>query len=140
MKDRSFIDTNVFVYSFDETAPRKREAARELIETAMRTGRGMISFQVIQEFSSVALKKFSAPFTVAELREYLRTVLAPLCEVQSSFGLYETCLSIREQTSYSFYDALILAAAVEGGCRVLHTEDLRDGQEVAGVTIRNPFR
>ena len=139
MNDRYFLDTNLFIYTFDDTDRRKRRIARDCVSTALRDGLGMISFQVIQEFSSVALRKFAAPFSTVELREYIGAVLAPLCEIHSSIGLCEMCLNIREQSRYSFYDSLIIAAATEGGCRTLFTEDLQHGHVIAGVKIMNPF-
>jgi len=122
MNGRYFLDTNVLVYSFDVDGSRKRHVAEELIRSALADGKGMISFQVVQEFCSVATRKFARPFTTGDLREYLQKVLAPLCEIQSSTELYLTCLSIQEQTGYSFYDSLIVAAAVAGGCETLYSE------------------
>ncbi|HUT11126.1 MAG TPA: PIN domain-containing protein [Thermoguttaceae bacterium] len=139
MNGRYFLDTNVLVYSFEPAGSTKRRVAEDLIRSTLDDGRGMISFQVVQEFCSVATRKFAQPFTTADLREYLQKVLAPLCEIQSSTELYLTCLNIQEHSGYSFYDSLILAAAVAGGCETLYSEDLQDGQTVAGVKIVNPF-
>jgi len=139
MNGRYFLDTNVLVYSFEPADSTKRRVAEELIRSALGDGRGIVSFQVVQEFCSVALRKFAQPFTTGELREYVQKVLSPLCEIQSSTDLYLTCLNIREHSGYSFYDSLILAAAVAGGCGTLYSEDLQEGQTVAGVNIVNPF-
>ena len=139
MSDRYFLDTNVFVYTFDDTAPRKRDIASEIISAAGADGAGAISFQVIQEFCHVAIRKFSPSPTIADLRHYVATVLAPLCQVHSSIELYQQALAVQEQTRYSFYDSLILAAAAAAGCETLYTEDLDTGRSVAGVTITNPF-
>jgi predicted nucleic acid-binding protein len=136
---RYFLDTNVLVYTFDDVARDKWQIATDLVDDARRTHRGVISFQVIQEFFSVATRNFVRPLTTLELQEYLRTVLAPLCAVHSSLDLYQTCLNIREQTGYSVYDSLIVAAAAAAGCKTLYSEDLQDGQIVAGVKIVNPF-
>jgi predicted nucleic acid-binding protein len=99
----------------------------------------IISFQVIQEFASVATRKFAKPLTVPELRRYLDRVLAPLCEVHSNIDLYRSCLAIREQTGYSVYDSLIVAAAIAAQCKLLYSEDLEDGRTIGGVRIVNPF-
>ena len=142
MSDRYFLDTNVFVYTFDDTAPRKRDIASEIISAAGAAGadgEGAISFQVIQEFCHVAIRKFSPSPTIADLRHYVATVLAPLCQVHSSIELYQQALAVQEQTRYSFYDSLILAAAAAAGCETLYTEDLDTGRSVAGDTITNPF-
>jgi predicted nucleic acid-binding protein len=139
MKDRHFLDTNIFIYSFDATAPTKRRVARDLIASALRSGLGIVSFQVIQEFSSTALRKFAKPMTTTDLRDYVGNVLAPLCEIHSSMDLYDLCLNIHEKSKYAYYDSLIVAAAAAGGCRVLFSEDLQHDRTVAGVRIVNPF-
>jgi predicted nucleic acid-binding protein len=136
--DRYFLDTNVFVYCFHPPTGEKRETARGLVNRALRDGLGTISFQVIHEFYA-ALRKLGAPLTAVHKRNYLADVLAPLCRVQSSIYLYQSCLDIAELTGYSFYDSLILAAASKAGCKTLFTEDLQAGQTVSGVAIVNPF-
>jgi predicted nucleic acid-binding protein len=54
-------------------------------------------------------------------------------------ALYDTCLQIQAETRYSFYESLILASAIHGGCEILYSEDFQDGQRVRGVQIVNPF-
>lgn len=139
MPARFFLDTNIFVYSFDEQTPHKRARALELIRQALLSGEGIISTQVVQEFLNVATRKFAVPVNAAEAREYLRQVLNPLCQVYPDLSLYETCLDVQAETGYSFYDSLILAASIKGGCEVLYSEDLQDGQQVRGVRVVNPF-
>jgi predicted nucleic acid-binding protein len=70
---------------------------------------------------------------------YLERILAPLCQVSPDLALYETCLQLQAETRYSFYDCLILAAAILSGCDILYSEDLQNGQAVRGVKITNPF-
>jgi predicted nucleic acid-binding protein len=140
MSAKYFIDTNVFVYSFDHSQPQKKDRARVLIQAALETNIGMISTQVIQEFLNVATQKFVVPLKIDDARAYLRLVMNPLCQIYPNLALYESCLELQAETRYSFYDALILAAALQGGCDVLYSEDLQDGQEVRGVKIVNPYR
>jgi predicted nucleic acid-binding protein len=134
-----FLDTNILAYAFDRTAPKKQEIAEQLLATALGTQRGIISTQVIQEFISLALRKFAEPMSVVECREYLRKVLLPLCQYFPSLSSYDRALLIVEEAGYHFYDALILDAAVESGCRTLYTEDLQHGRIIQGLTIVNPF-
>lgn len=135
-----FLDTNLFVYSFDDTQPAKRRVAFRWIRDALQTQRGLISTQVVQEFLSVALHKFQTPLTASDARDYLRSVLTPLCQHYPSSSLYDRALLLKEEAGFAWYDALIVAAAAEAGCVVLLSEDLQDGREVAGLTIRNPFK
>lgn len=138
MSDKFFLDTNILVYTFDRGNPRKRHRADELVRSALE-GAGIISSQVVQEFLSLALGKFEVIMNGEEVRRLLAYVLEPLCGVYSGPALYWEALSIREETSFHFYDCLILAAAVEGGCGIVYSEDMQHGRKVRGVEIRNPF-
>lgn len=140
MSDRCFLDTNVFVYTFDGSAPAKRDVARELVAEGLTTGRAAISFQVVQEFLNAATKKFQVPMKGPEVRRYLDQVLAPLCHVFASVDLYRRALGIQERWRASFYDSLVIAGALEGGCDRLLSEDLQDGQRIEGLLIVDPFR
>jgi predicted nucleic acid-binding protein len=140
MNAKYFIDTNVFVYSFDSRQPNKKERALGLIQEALRTNSGMISTQVIQEFLNVATQKFAVPLKIDDARAYLRLVMNPLCQIYPSLALYESCLELQAETRYSFYDSLILAAALQGGCDVLYSEDMQDGQKVRNLKIVNPYQ
>lgn len=135
-----FLDTNILVYTFDSAATPKRTKARNLLTQALETRRGVISYQVVQEFLNVATRKFAKPMTAAEAQLYLARVLMPLCEVFPGAALYSRALSISGETGFSFYDALIVSSAVNSGCGILWTEDLQHGRKIGDVEIRNPFQ
>jgi predicted nucleic acid-binding protein len=139
MTDRFFLDTNVFVYSFDTGDAAKTRRARELIRRAVATRKGIISFQVVQEFFNVALRRFARPMNVAEAEQYLATVFRPLLAIHSSQNLYTEALQLAARLHLSWYDSLIVAAAVEGRCNVLYTEDLQHGQQIGETQVQNPF-
>lgn len=139
MKDNYFIDTNIFIYSFDMDARVKRERAKEIIKTALIDGKGFVSIQVIREFYNVATRKFESPMNVIAAKEYLDTVFAQLTVVYPSFDFISTGLDISATTKYSFYDSLIISAAINSNCSVLVTEDMQHGQKIQGLTIKNPF-
>ena len=134
-----FLDTNVFVYSFDLDAPAKRRRAQALIAEALASGRGIISFQTVQEFLNVALRKFLNPLSEREAQTYLRDVLQPLLRVHSSATLYTEALALHHRYEFSWYDSLIVAAALEAQCDTIWTEDLQSGLRIQDLTIRNPF-
>ena len=134
-----FLDTNILVYAQAANEPRKQPIAAALISDALRTRRGLISTQVVQEFLNVATRHATPVFSLDEATEYLNTVLWPLCNHVPSRPLYELALQIRAETGYTLYDALIVAAAVESGCRVLYSEDLQQDRVVRGVCVVNPF-
>ena len=139
MNGRFFLDTNVFVCSFDRRAPAKVRRATQLIRRAAATRKGIVSYQVVQEFFNVALRRFVQPMTVAEAEQYLTTVFRPLMAVHSSQSLYAEALRLSESYRLSWYDSLILAAAIEGQCSVLYSEDLQHGQRFETLQVENPF-
>ncbi len=139
MNGRFFLDTNIFVYSFDRNSPEKLRRSTQLIRQAVATGKGAVSYQVVQEFFNVALRRFSPPMTVAEAEQYLGTVFRPLLTVHSSQALYAEALHLQHKYRSSWYDSLILAGAFEAQCSVLYSEDLQHDQEFGGLRIENPF-
>jgi predicted nucleic acid-binding protein len=139
MSDRFFLDTNIFVYTFDQSAAAKSKKAAQLIREALTTQKGVISYQVVQEFFNVALKRFSQPMPVADAEQYLSTVFRPLLGVHSSMALYAEALHLQAQSGLSWYDSLIVAAAIQARCDLLFTEDLQHGQRFGALQVRNPF-
>ena len=139
MSDKFFIDTNIFVYCFDDRQPDKKVRAISLIADALQTGNGMISWQVVQEFLNVSTRKFTVPLKQEDAKIYLQKVLHPLCHVFPDLDLYSWAIDIIEKTGYSFYDSLIVAGALRGGCEILYSEDLPSGHLVNGLKVVNPF-
>jgi len=139
MNGKFFLDTNVIVYCFDQESPGKRKTAFELVERALSSGHGMISYQVVQEFFNVATRKFAKPLSFADCRTYLNRVLSPLCMIFPSIAFYDRGIDIAERHGYSIYDSLIVSAAVDGGCSTLFSEDLQHGHTIWNLTIVNPF-
>ena len=135
-----FLDSNVFIYMFDATQPSKQARARQLIDAAIDNDRGCISFQVVQEVLRVITSKLPQPATLESAQRFLQCSLQPLWRVMPSAALYEKCLQLQARWQLSFYDALIVAAALEAGCKRLVTEDLQDGQRIEGLRIENPFK
>jgi predicted nucleic acid-binding protein len=140
MSGRFFLDTNIFVYLFDAAAREKSERARQLLEEAIGTRRGIVSYQVVQEFFNVALRRFVSPLTAIEAEHFLATVFLPLLTVHSSPGLFLKALQLSNAFHFSWYDSLVIAAALEGNCDVLYSEDLQQDQNIEGMRISNPFK
>ena len=140
MNGRFFLDTNVFVYSLDKSSPAKQKRATQLVREAAATGKGIVSYQVVQEFFSVALRGFADVMSIAEAEQYLGTVFRPMLAVQSSQALLADALRLYERYRLSWYDSLIVAAALEAECGVLYSEDMHHGQTFGDLRIDNPFR
>jgi predicted nucleic acid-binding protein len=139
MSGRFFLDTNVFVYSFDAGSPKKAAQSARLIKSAIETRGGIVSYQVVQEFFNVALRRFAKPMSTADAEQYLSTTFRPLLSVHSSPALYGEALRIGARFRLAWYDSLIVASAIEGQCDVLYSEDFQDGQQFGTVVISNPF-
>jgi predicted nucleic acid-binding protein len=139
MSGKFFLDTNVFVYSFDASAPKKASRAADLIRQALKTRSGIVSYQVVQEFFNVALRRFARPMSSADAEQYLSTTFRPLLTVHSSQALWSEALRLFSRYKLSWYDAVILASALEGQCDVLYSEDLQHGQSFGSLRIINPF-
>jgi predicted nucleic acid-binding protein len=139
MSGRFFLDTNIFVYSFDRSAAAKAQRAAQLIREALTTQKGVVSYEVVQEFFNVALGRFAQPMKAADAGQYLSTVFRPLLAVHSSQALFAEALHLHAQSGLSWYDALIVSAAIQARCELLYTEDLKHGQRFGGLQVRNPF-
>lgn len=137
---RFFLDTNILIYTFDINSRAKQKRASDLVDSALDSHRGVISYQVVQEFLNATTRKFASVFSPAEARLYLERVLMPLCHVLPDARLYSQALSIQSEMRISFYDALIVCSAVAADCRILWTEDLQHGRRIGDLEIRDPFR
>ena len=139
MSARFFLDTNVFVYSFDQSAVAKAQRSAQLIHEALATQKGVISYQVVQEFFNVALRRFAQPLQLAEASQYLNMVFRPLLAVHCSQALYAEALQFHSQSRLSWYDSLIVSSAIQARCEFLYTEGLQHGQRFGALQIINPF-
>ena len=135
-----FLDTNIFVYALLASEPLKKQRALQLLEQALVSHLGCTSYQVIQEFANVATRKFSQRCSTEECKQFVDAAMQPLNRVGSSPQLLHTALVLQDETHYSFYDSLVLAAALQAGADLLYTEDLQHKQLIHGtLRIVNPF-
>lgn len=131
-----FIDTNLLVYANDRRDPVKQKKAIAIVSDLMRTGNGVVSTQVLQEYAAVALTKLGQRQDVV-LRQLL---LLEELEVQPlSPAIIRRGVEIKATYAISFWDASIIAAAEHAECRQIYSEDLNTGQFYAGITVVNPF-
>lgn len=133
---RSFIDTNVLVYADAADLPAKQARAAALIAQHLREGSGVISTQVLHEFVNAALRKLLLP--VQLVRDRVR-LFNRFDTVNASPEAVLGALDLHALHGLSFWDALIVQAARQGGCVQLLTEDMQAGASIAGVRIVNPF-
>lgn len=131
-KGKPFFDTNVIVYAFQDGAP-KQQSASDLLAAG-----GMTSVQVLNEFANVARRKLG--FDWAEIEDAVAAVCVLLPDPSPlRLQTHLRALKMAERFGASFYDALVIATAVESRCAVLYTEDLQHGQRIEGTQVLNPF-
>jgi predicted nucleic acid-binding protein len=138
MSARVFLDTNVFVYCFDRSQPRKSLRAEKVIYEALKSERGMISYQVAQEFVA-AVRRFRIALRFEDIDDYWQTTLFPLMTVYFTPDLFQRALQLANRDQLSWYDSLIVAAALQGRCRILYSEDLQHGRRFGDLVVENPF-
>ncbi len=136
MIDRVFVDTNVLLYRFSEATPEKRRAAELWFDALWEGDAGALSWQVIFEFYAHATRKAAAGTQLA--REAVNE-LTQWNPVVPNSSLVQRAWHWCDAAQINFWDALIVAAAEQSGCRYLLSEDFQAGQRFGAVTIVNPF-
>ena len=132
MSVKPFLDTNILVYAFSSDDPRTNIA-----ESLIANG-GLVSIQVLNEFVNVSRQKLLRDWGEIEAAlDVLNSLLDPPRPL--TLEIHRAAINLARDFNYHFYDGLILAAAIQAGCSILYTEDLRHDQIIAGLTIRNPF-
>ena len=138
MSNKAFIDTNILIYAYDLDAGPKHAIAADLLRRLWRDGTGIISTQVLQEFYVNVTAKIPTPISPAEARAVGGRYLA-WHVVANTADRVMRASEIQERHRLSFWDALIIAAAVNAGAVTLLSEDLNNGQVVEGVKILKPL-
>ena len=136
MTETVFVDTNVLIYAADPADLLKQKAALVWQAALWKSRRGRISYQVLQEFYAKVTQKWP------HAREWARAQVRDLLTwqpVSPQAALLDRTWRIQDRYRFSFWDALIVAAAEAAGCRYLLTEDLQSGQNLEGLLVINPF-
>lgn len=136
MSARSFLDSNVLIYTDDRSEPAKRRRALHLLAEHRRARSGVVSLQVLQEYFVTVTRKLHVDAAIArrkvELLAEFDVVVPQLDDVLAAIDLHRL-------HGFSFWDALVLRAAAQSGCSTLLSEDMQNAREVEGVRIVNPF-
>lgn len=135
MNDNVFVDTNIILYGYSNSDKLKQEIVFNLFNNK----HCFISTQVLQECSNIFFKKFN----IQEV-----TILSSIKKLAEDFNVVVndentiiTAIQLKSKYNYSFYDSLIIAAALQSKCNILYTEDLHHNQTIEDtLTIINPFK
>ncbi len=143
MKDKVFIDTNLFIYALtesqDEKDCRKRETVVSLFENIIQNQLMVIFSQVINEFHFNLFREFS--LSDCEVMEIINENIVPIAQITPvSFHTCVQAYSLRNNYSLSFWDSMIVSSALENGCSALYSEDMKHGLLIENnLTIASPF-
>ncbi|MGH3282418.1 MAG: PIN domain-containing protein [Trebonia sp.] len=138
MSGKTFIDSNVLVYSVDQSPAEKDKHARavELLSTSPEDL--VVSTQVLQEFYVVSTRKLKTPLSEERAATAVRGI-SKLEVVGVDVSLVLAAVDTSRALQLSLWDALIIQAASRAGCERVLSEDLNAGQLIRGVRVENPF-
>jgi predicted nucleic acid-binding protein len=135
---KTFIDTNVLVYAHDTDAGDRHATAKALLAELWDGRSGSLSPQVLQEFYAVVTRKFRPRMPLAKARAVV-AAYGEWCDVATEPQLIVAASRLEEEHTLSFWDALIVQAAIRAGAERLVSEDLQDGRRFGVLRIENPF-
>jgi predicted nucleic acid-binding protein len=134
---RVFIDSTILLYAVDKSDSARRATARKILRDLIRSGKGVVSTQVAQEFYAIATRKLGVePLAAKRVVELLRQIEVVSMDLELVCGAIDC--SIRSKISFG--DALIVTTARAASCREVLSEDLSHSQVINGVRIVNPFK
>ncbi len=135
----SFLDANIIVYAEDKRAEEKHQKARNLVLELWDSKEGVLSIQVLQEFFVTVTRKMPKPLKPRAAFHIVEQYLSWRI-VENTSSLLLAGIKLADSAQLSFWDALVVQAALGSGCTELYTEDLNHGQRFGDLRIVNPFR
>lgn len=137
MKERSFFDTNILIYSDDSAFPEKQAIAIQLLEEGWNSGNIVLSTQVLQEYFVASTRKLGVSVEIAQRKIEL---LAHLDIISIEHSDIIQAIDLHRLHNFSFWDSLIIRMAQKTNCTALYSEDMQHGQLIGNVRVVNPFR
>jgi len=134
----SFVDTNVLVYAEDSDAKDKQRLARDLVLQLWDLRDGVLSVQILQEFYVTVTRKLKKPLAVGKARDIVDEYLT-WTVVDNTGAILLDAIDLQRHAKLSFWDALVVQAAITAGCDRLYSEDLNAGQRFGAMLVVNPF-
>ncbi len=138
MSAKTFLDTNIVVYAHDRSSGKKHKIAKEIVKKLWQKRMGVLSTQVLQEFFYIITMKIEDPLELSKAKVAIEKLLQWQVVVNDGQHILQA-IEIHNKYRYSFWDSLIIQAAISGHAEILLTEDLQSGQVIDSVKIINPF-
>jgi predicted nucleic acid-binding protein len=132
-----FVDTNVLLYAVDPRTPGKQQAAQRWLERCWRSDCGRLSTQVLNELY-VNLLRLAPSMGIDSARRFVREYRAWTPWIVDD-DTADRAWELQDALGLHYWDALMVAAAQQQGCRWLLTEDLQHDQRIDGLRVVNPF-
>lgn len=133
-----FLDTNILVYAFAVDDLGKQRIAKQYVRNLVTDTADRISWQVLNEFCQVVLKKLTPQISVEKLEQVVNSIpesrIIPFTKT-----IVTKALRVHREAQFAFWDSMIVAAALIADCDYLVTEDLSHGRRIEHITIINPF-
>jgi len=130
--ERIFLDSNVMIYAYFKQDEKKQRISKQLISQ-----NAIISTQVLQELTNTLHRKMGVDYNIVRtiLQECLKN-----CDLNTNTSdTVFLALNVAERYGFSFYDSLIVSAAIESKCTILYSEDMQHNQHIENLIIKNPF-
>jgi len=138
MSAKTFLDTNILVYAYDEHEPEKQIRAQTLLRKAIQEESAVLSVQVLGEFFVVVTRRIKEPLSASDAEKIIDTLsILPVAEIDLT--LVKRAIATQTRYRISYWDSLIVATAERAGCSTILSEDLNHGQRYNGVLVENPF-
>jgi len=137
MIEKVFIDSNIFIYAYTGDDEQKHSVARNVLRNNVLSNEIVLSVQILNEFYSV-MARYKYPHN--EIKSCLNEIVEQVKVMPLELETIKRCIFIKEKYSYSWWDSLVLASALENDCTVLYSEDLQCNQIIENqLKIVNPF-
>ncbi|NOX15229.1 MAG: PIN domain-containing protein [Epsilonproteobacteria bacterium] len=133
MKDKIFIDSNIFLYAFSDKDISKQSISAKIVEQSHT-----ISTQVLNEVSNNMIKKLD--FSNEEIKKFILSCYVQYNIIDFSKEIFVKASIIRDRYNISYYDSLIISSAIDSKCDIIYSEDMQHNQKIENLTITNPFK
>lgn len=137
MKERSFFDTNILLYTDDRRDPIKQAKALALLQNAWMSSNLVLSTQVLQEYFAAATRKLGVPIEMAQRKIQLLSQQANVFSIAPDDIVQ--AIDLHRLHGFSFWDSLIIRMSQKTACSILYSEDMQNQRVIGSVKIVNPF-
>ena len=138
MKERSFFDSNILIYTDDNKDKNKQEQAIDLLKSGWQDKTGVLSTQILQEYFSATTRKLGVPAQTAQRKISLLSGRMDVFSIEADDIIQ--AIDIHRLHSFSFWDSLIVRMAQKSACTILYSEDMQHERLINNVRIINPFK